>query len=570
MSLPDAVIIVQDGQLGQVPPSVANASVKVGICSDGVVGQIYSANDNGTAQTLLGQGPLVDAMAQSLSVAGGPCYGVPITPSAVGTASAVATPIHLGAGTVAVTFVPRQAIAVKITLGGTNGTATIAFALGGGTYGASTTTTGGTFAVLVPGTLTTVTLAAAQTWVIGDVYTIGTDGSVTLSGSGPAATNVTQASSPLDAYSVQLAITTAGAIGVAQFTYSLDGGDNISGQILVPSSPGKYTITNTGVQLTFASTFTAGDTYTFTTSTAGFSNSDITTALTLLNASATDYGFVHIVGANTGTVEATVTNATAATAVVIDTAMTAAFVSYRFVFAVMEAPTTLSTGVAIADSALATSFASTVAVRVGVCVGDVELVSPLNGRILRRNFAWAYTARLALIPAGEDPAWVGRGALPNVVSLYRDEQKTPALDAARFVTSRTFPGRAGYYVTNGNMMAAAGSDFNLVQRRRVMDISCRVVRNAELPYVNGSVRVDRKTGFIDERDAQSFEATVNSQLRAAVVATGMASDSTVVMNRTTNILATNTEAVSVRILPLAYLKTINTNIGFVNPAALAV
>lgn len=577
MSLPDVSIVVQDGLLGQVPPSVANASVKVGVCSDGIVGTIYSANDNGTAQAALGQGPLLDAGAHTLSVAGGPVYFLPINPSAAGglSPSGVARPIAVGTGTVAVSFAPRQAIQIKITTGGANGTATFAIALGGGTYGANVVTTGGTFNYTVPATLSTITLASGQTWVLNDVYTVATDGTITLSGSGPAASNVTQASSPLDSYGlVQLAITTAGALGAAQFTYSLDGGDSVSGQILVPTS-GKYAIPQTGIVLTFASTFTLGDTYTFATIAAGYSNTDITNALTTLNNSSTDFGFVHIVGQASGTDPVAVSNAAAATAAIIDSAMTTALAAFRFIFAVMECPTVLTNGTAIADSTIVSSnFATVAATRVSVCAGDAEMVSPLNGRILRRNIAWAYTARLAAISPGEDPAFVGRGRLPNVVSLYRDEQKTPALDAARFVTARSFPGTPGYFITNGNMMTSPGSDFNFVQRRRVMDIACRIVRAASVPYLNASVRVVKATGFIDERDAQKYEADVNNKLMAAVVATGMASDPTpnsmVVMNRTTNILATNTEAVTVRILPLAYTKFLNINIGFTNPAALAV
>lgn len=564
MSLPDVSIVVQDGQLGLVPASVANASVKVGVCSDGIVGQIYSANDNGTAQAALGQGPLVDAGAQTLSVAGGPVFFVPINPSAAGAASAVTTPIHLGTGAVAVGFAPRQSVQVKITLGGANGTGTFAIALGGGSYGASVATVGGTFNYAVPGTLTTITLAAAQTWVLNDVYTIATDGTVTLSGSGPAATNVTHADSPMDAYSVQLAITTGGALGTAQFTYSVDGGDNISGQILVPSG-GKYAIPQTGIVLTFSSTFTLGDTYVFTTTSAGFSNSDITAALTTLNASATDYGFVHIVGAGANAAAA------AATAAVIDSAMTAAFVAFRYVFAVMECPTSES------DSTIATAFANVAATRVGVCAGDVALVSPINGRVFRRNLAWAYTARLADILAAQSPAAVEDGPLKNIgsllvagapVSLYRDEAKTPLLDAARFVTARTFPGAVGYFITRGMMMAPSGSDFSRVTRRRVMDIACRVVRAAELRWLNKTVRVDKKTGFILEKDAQRFEHEVNGALNAVLLDASppLASDCTVVMSRTTNILSTNSEPVSISIVPLGELENIITTIGFKNPA----
>jgi len=559
--LPDVSMTIADGGLGLVPAAVANASAKIGVCSDGVVGTVYSANDNGTASSLLGQGPLVDCVAHTLSVAGGPVFALPINPRVAGSASAVARGVQIGTGALTVTFAPRQSIAIKILVGGTNGTATFAVSLGGGAYGASVATVGGTFPYSVPGTLTTVTFASGQTWVANDIYTVATDGRVSLVGSGPAATNVTNGSSPLDAYNVQLTVITTGAPGTGVFSYSIDGGNSVSGQILIPSLGGdglsKYGIPGTGVVLNFSGTFTAGDTYSFTTTTAGFNNTDVTNALTTLLAAPIDFGFVHIVGMGADSAAA------AATAAVVQTAMGTAEAGFRYMFAVTECPTSES------DATVAAAFGTTVAIRVSVCAGDFAAISPLNGRILRRNLAWVYTARLALIPAGEDPAFVGRGALPNVKSIYRDEQATPLLDAARLVTLRTFPGRPGYFVTNGNMMASPGSDFGLVQRRRVMDVACKVVRNAELPFLNGSVRVDKKTGYIDERDALTFEATVNSQLRAAIVATGMASDSTVVMNRTTNILSTNSEPVTVRVLPLAYLKFIQTNIGFTNPALVA-
>src|SRR2546421_288132 len=82
--LPDVVIQIQDGALGQTPASVANAQAKVGICSDGIVGQVYSFSDIGGAQQSLGQGPLVDAIAHTLAVAGGPVYAIPANPSTYG------------------------------------------------------------------------------------------------------------------------------------------------------------------------------------------------------------------------------------------------------------------------------------------------------------------------------------------------------------------------------------------------------------------------------------------------------------------------------------------------------
>ena len=92
------------------------------------------------------------------------------------------------------------------------------------------------------------------------------------------------------------------------------------------------------------------------------------------------------------------------------------------------------------------------------------------------------------------------------------------------------------------------------------------VRQGELPYLNGSMRVNPANGFIDERDAQAFEAQVNSQLKSGIVSTGDASGTSVVVNRSSNILSTSNLPVTVRVVPLSYMKTITTNIGFSNPA----
>ena len=559
MAKPDVTITIQDGALGQVPASVANAQVKFGICSSGLPNQLYTFADIGTAQQQLGQGPLVDAIAHTIGVAGGPVYGVPLNPTTAGGFGSV-THTGTGAGTVTPSAAPAQSIAIKITTGGTIGTFQFATSVNGAAYSTPVVTTGSPFPYLVPGTLTSITFAAG-TYVLNDVYTIGTDGTKSLVGSGPAASNLTQTSSALDNYSVVVTIGTGGALGTATFTYSLDGGNNTGSQIATPGG-GVYVVPNTGVVLTFASTFVAADTYSFTTTTASASNTDLTNAFTATLGSAVQWGFAHVAATPASA------SAAATTAATIDAQMTIAQIAYRFVFTVMECPTVE------VDSTLVSAFASFASVRVCVCAGDVGALSPINGRILRRNNAWIFSAHLAAIAAGEDPAFVGSTSPPkNVVSLYPNFGSTSwtpdLLDANRFVTMRTFPGKAGYFFTNGNTMATAGSDFNLVQRRRVMDIACTVTRSALLDYLNGSVRVSKTTGYIDERDAQKIEARVNAILRNALVAPGFATDASIVLNRTTNLLSTNSEPVSVRVTPLAYLKTIAVTIGFSNPALAA-
>jgi hypothetical protein len=215
---------------------------------------------------------------------------------------------------------------------------------------------------------------------------------------------------------------------------------------------------------------------------------------------------------------------------------------------------------------LISAFVPFASKRVCVCAGDVELVSAITGRLDRRNCAWVVTARIAAIPQNENPAWVGGGNVPGITRLYRNEEATPGLDAQRFTTMRTMRGRNGFYVTDFRMMAPGGSDFTFGMNRRVMDTACRIARAAELPYVNQDVLID-DAGLIDEKEAQRFEADVNAQLRAGIVAPGLASDSSVVMSRDANVLGGAAAPVTVRIRPKAYLKHIAQSIGFTNPAA---
>lgn len=552
MSLPEVKITVEDGALGTLPPNVAGASVKIGVCSKGVPNSFKGYSDIRSMTADLGQGPLCEAIAAVLNEAGGPVYAVPANPSVAGTAGAV-THTGTGAGTVTPSLAPDRVILAKITTGGILATSRVAFSVDGAAY---TTPVPTAATVQAPGTLTVLSMPAG-TYVLNEVYTVPINGGlVTQTGAGPLPT---QASSPLDAYDVLVTIATAGTVAgspAPAFTYSLDGGNTVSPVIAVPGS-GVYTVPGSGLVLTFAGVFVLADGYRFATTAAGFTVGDANTAMDAILAVSTEWGFVHVVG----------TPASAAAAATLTSAMdvkiSGAATLFRYAFVVVECPTSE------ADSVLLAAFAAVTTTRVMVCAGDEGYVSALTGRTIKRNCAWPVTARLALIPAGEDPAWVGRGALKGVTSLYRNEAATPALDEGRFTTLRTNLGKQGYYVTNGRMMAPGGSDFTYVQFRRVMDIACRITRAAELPFLNSDVRVDRKTGYIDERDAQMFEGTVNAQLRAGVVSPGYCSDADVVMSRTSNLLAGASQPVTVRVLPKAYLKQIDTSIGFTNPAALA-
>lgn len=554
MSIPEVTITVVDGGLGTIPANTSQLHVKMGLCTFGVPGTLYSFASTDALKVALGGGPIVEAGAHAIQVSKGAVLFMPLTPTVAGAASGV-THGGPGTGTVAASFAPVQLITAVCTTAGALGTCAFTFALGSALPGAPAVIPGGG-TYLVPGTFCTLTFTGGTGFDAGDTFTIATDGTITQTASGAGGhTGViaSQASSPVDAYSVLVTIgAIGGTAGTFTFSYSLDGGTTTS-VVLASSGGGKYVIPGTGVVLTWGGTMTAADTYAFTTTTAGYTTTEVQAGFTALSADSRTWGFAHVVGAPSSSASAASVFST------VDSNMTTFEGLYRFCFALTECPTTES------DATVIAAFASLESRRVMVGAGDCALVGTYDGQIRRRNAAWVIAARMASTAEAIDPAWVALGSLPSVTALYRDERVTPALDAAGFATLRTFLGVAGFYVTNGRMHITHG-DFQLVQFRRVMDTACIITRAGELPYLSQGVRLKTDgSGTINDADANSFEEDVEDQLAVGLTNRGQCTAATVSMDRTVDLAAEGPDAsepVEISVVPLGYLKHITTRIGF--------
>ncbi len=562
MSNPNVQINIQDPGLGIVPASAGKTQVKMHAANKGLFNTVYSAGSLSAAKALLGSGPLLEMVAQVLKKAGGPVLFVPLDPVSYGTVTSSFSLVGSGTGTVTGSKGPEQIVRVKIGTGGALATMTYQVALGAGSggYGPVITSGADPYTAKVTGQSFTKLAFAAGTYVAADVYTVNLDGTVTRTGSGTATLLDGTTHSPIDAYDIRVEVMTGGALGAGAFRYSLDGANNFSGTLLIPAS-GKFVIPNTGVVLTFAGTFTLGDVYTGVTTPPGFTTTEISAGTTALLANASEWGFLHV-GGKPASAAAAATLASA-----IGTVMDLAQAAFRYVRAIIECPQEEG------DSAIKSAFASFVHPRVGVCVGDVGLTSAVTLRSERRSLAWAYTAALSASKLSTHPGETtnrnGAGPLAGVTSLYRDEEATPGLDPARFVTARTIVGKPGYFITRGRMMAAPGSDFEQIMNCRVMDRVCTVARSALADFINRDVRLDPTTGFILELDAQEIDAVGTGKLTAAILDEGEASAVSLVTSRTDNILSTSTINVDVACVPKGYAETIVATIGFVNPALVA-
>lgn len=390
----------------------------------------------------------------------------------------------------------------------------------------------------------------------------GAVGAAAKTGTGTATLALSGAA--FDAYDVVLDIVKGGATlaaGAATFRYSLDGGKTWSAELAVPTS-GIYVIPDSNVTATWTyvsgTAFVAGDKWTATATAPGYSTTDLANAFTALLADPRSWFLAHVVGPPADLPGARGVFAALATH------MATAATAHRYAFALMEAPSAT-------DAALlanTTGFGDLADVRVAVAGRFANLISPISGRAYRRSAAWEVAARASEVQPSQDLGAVEDGPLAGVLELVGDERATPGLDDGRFSTLRTHVGRQGFYVTRGRILAPAGSDYALIANRRVMDVACAAARDRALRFLNAKVPVNAD-GTIQEKSAKAIEAWIEQGVREATTQRGDATEVTVEVDRTVNILSTGTLKVKVRVTPYGYASAIELELGFTSPAIAA-
>lgn len=380
---------------------------------------------------------------------------------------------------------------------------------------------------------------------------------------------------PLDAYNVRIEILTSGSVGAGRFRYTLDAHSLLrsdqytwSEPITIPSG-GAFLIPNTGVTLTFVpgaggspsntTFFQKGDVFVFSTSAPIYTSTQLATAVAALLANSTAFAALVVVGDHaTGSAAATIFAALATHVVSFES-------QFRYIGALMDAGNDN-------PATTITAFASQSSSRIGVAYGDVAVASskPFAGWSMPRMSTLIMAAsRAADSLISTDLGRYADGSLPGVLAVSHDEFLTTLLDEHKFITTRTWQGVPGFYLTNGRIKSAPGSDFLYWQHRRIMDVACETVIQAQLPFINRSVRTKQGSGAVDERDAINMEESVKSALTDNLLSpanaegtAGHVSALDYVIDRTNNVLTSSTILSSVAVQPLGYAKILQTSIGF--------
>jgi hypothetical protein len=386
----------------------------------------------------------------------------------------------------------------------------------------------------LPGTKTEVTSGPANT---------GT-GSIAVSGN------------PRNEYDISVEIVSGGGLNEATFRITLDG---LPGKLsTVPNGDGRYEIPGTGLTIQFSpggSGFAEGDSFSFSTTAPSATNGEVLDAIDEILKAKLSIEWIAIAGISAAPLWAALaTKAIGASEV------------YQYLFFVAQArykaaSETLDQWVNALCGSERGSVAST---RLEVCAGWIEEADS-NGQIDVRGLIGVYCGTLAARKVQDGPDAVKFGGIAAATALKPDginDGHIENLKNAGYVTVRKYVGLKGIYITSGQMMSEEGSDYDLVERRRVMDKACRNLYVAQLPAVNDTVTIgkDGSPEGIDMFVAKSQAPLETMKTNREI------SDGYVVVPPGQNILADKKLRTKVRIVPLGKMSYIENEIAYKNPA----
>jgi len=376
----------------------------------------------------------------------------------------------------------------------------------------------------------------------------------------------------------------------AQFTLSLDANRN-TGPSIVLGAVNTYVMPNTGITLDFLpGNFAVGDVVRFSSVGPRPNSAGIASCLSSLAASTyatTGWGSMIILGVWAGSDASTFESGAPG----LDQ-LANGYIYSRAMISARDVAVPQAWGGPGGEteaqwmSSIETDFSAVLAKRVLCAAGYYNTPSAFptttfGAPSYRRPLAWSQAVRQVEIPPQRHSGRVSDGSLATIVTnpstdpldgfVYHDERINPGLDyreggVGRFCSATTRIGLPGWFIVNPLLLAQVGSDFYIYPLGAVMDIACDIVHTVGQQYINSDVRTNAN-GTIYENDARTIESVLYQALNSGMIAVSMISAASVAVDRTNNILTTQTVNITVTITSRGYVLQENVTIGYSNSEA---
>lgn len=371
---------------------------------------------------------------------------------------------------------------------------------------------------------------------------------------GTSAVTLDVAPEPNEDYDVIIEFPAGGTIAAPGITYkySLDGGRTYS-PVLALGTANTIILPDTGgVNVDFAAgTVVAGDILRFTATAETFNAADLTAALTALGDTSLPWEFFQVCGDLDATTLASATSA-------LNTMHTAG--KHHWGIGHFRMPTA-GESEATYLAAWNTAFSAAADSDMSVSAGAVKMSSSVKRNVPRKPPSVPVAALVASLSEEISAAEIDQGRLPNVTLRdsngnvevgFHDEAVNPGLDDARALTVRTHDGETGVYCNLPRMLSAAGSDFDLIMKRRVMNLARTICDRFMRRRLQKVLKVNPSTSFVAEAELLAIETSLNALLARELKAKPKVSDVRVVLSLDDDILVTKKLTGQLRLVPLGY------------------
>lgn len=146
-----------------------------------------------------------------------------------------------------------------------------------------------------------------------------------------------------------------------------------------------------------------------------------------------------------------------------------------------------------------------------------------------------------------------------------------ALDDKGYLYFVVYTDYAGLYMNDSHTCTDETDDYSKIEMNRTWNKASRLIRSAELPYLNSPVDIDTTTGFIAPITIANLEAVGNKALKPMFSAGEISGPDPqgptppVQIDPEQDVLATSNIDINVSIVPTGTARTLTNNIGFKNP-----
>lgn len=386
----------------------------------------------------------------------------------------------------------------------------------------------------------------------------GSNSEVNQTGEGE---SITLGGNPYMDYQGLLEITATGEAGAGKFRFSLDGGKTFSSELTIP--PGQEYLCPAGdVTISFGNgSFTAGDTFEWTSSAPSMNGSDLTAAINALEASGVVFDYI-VVCHRPASASAGATLFSSLSALLAGLAT-----RYRYTLAMMHS------GVESSMSTVVTAHADLADWRIHDNPVDARLpdARPIMGYANpMMPSIYSLAARAKASALSENLGRVKSGPLVGLSEPSHDEAEDQVLNVAKLGSVRSHFGKPGFYATEGVVKSPNGSDFDVWEKGRVMNTACRTVVGVLQNQINENfATLADGTGRIDPLEKVTLEKELFSALRAVLLDTtsakgtkGQVSAVSAVVDGETNFLSTQRVDVDISVVPLGRARELHFTIGY--------